>query len=58
MSDVLAQCREKYGDTPCVRITAKDGTILDSSDCTDWCPLLNKVIEEPDEGGVDGGHSG
>jgi hypothetical protein len=55
--DVRAECKRRYGETPCVQIIGLDGTLREAHDCVGWCPLLNRVIEELNEGGVDGGHS-
>lgn len=47
VSDVRARCRERYGDIPCITIKSGRGTLTETYDCKDWCPLLRRSIEDP-----------
>lgn len=43
-ADVRALCKERYPG-PCIRIYAPDMvTIVETSDCTVWCPALNRSL--------------
>lgn len=47
MPDVRALCRERYGDVPCILIVRSDGLPDEAHDCSSWCPLLRRSIEDP-----------
>jgi len=52
MSTVHDECRWRFdpdGLFPCIYI-AGGGITPRSEDCKDWCPLLNRRIEEDDDG--------
>jgi hypothetical protein len=45
--DVHALCRARYGGDSCVKIYAADMvSVVRTEDCTHWCPLLHRLIEE------------
>lgn len=45
---VRAECKARFdpnGDLPCILIT---GPVPRYEECKDWCPLLNRAIEDED----------
>jgi hypothetical protein len=49
MSDVRAECKRRVGDIPCFTIRNADGDVTSTHECTDWCPVLNRTIEEAND---------
>lgn len=44
MSDVRAECKRRFPG-PCIRVYAPDMvTVIETSDCTVWCPALNRSL--------------
>ena len=42
--DVVAECKRRYGDVPCIRIWSAKGELRSEHDCDSYCPLLQKRI--------------
>lgn len=47
--DVRAECRRRFGDVPCSNVLNAKGEVIEWKDCTDWCPLLRRLIEEDED---------
>ena len=51
--DVRSLCKSRYPG-PCSRIYAADMvTVVETFDCTVWCPVLKRPIEEEEEDDAD-----
>lgn len=42
--DVRAECKRRFGDEPCSSVLNALGDVIDTRECTDWCPLLRRRI--------------
>ena len=42
---VRDECRRRHGGEPCIKTHAADGTVVETSECLDWCPVMNKPAD-------------
>jgi hypothetical protein len=44
---VAEECKRRHGEKPCIKYYAADMvTVTGGRDCTDWCPILRKRVDQ------------